>query len=185
MSCAIKTERTAMASMLEVYPASHDVALEGVMRVIDLIAGNPRITEEDAVAAMMRDGIGEVDAELLIRFVPCGLSFALLKLMGLSKFPSTFQVQNIRSQWVELPLAAEHYFSVALSVGHRLMTEGYTERITKETFRAVTMRSAEMNAVNNYFQSGGTREGLVGGTLGSPTIIGITAEQIAASRHIA
>ena len=131
------------------------------------------------------DGIGEVDAEVLIRFVPCGLSFALLKLMGLNKFPSTFQVQDSRGQWVELPLAAEHYFSVALSVGYTVTTEGYTKRISKETFQTVSRRSAEMNAVNNYFQSGGTRRGLAGSTLGPPTFIGITAEQIRASRRIA
>ena len=96
-----------MASSLEVYPASHDVALEGVMRVIDLISARPDITDEDAIASLVRDGIGVVDAELLIRFVPCGLAFALLKLMGLSKFPSTFQVKDSLGQWVKLPLAAD------------------------------------------------------------------------------
>ena len=81
----------------------------------------------------MRDGIGDVDAELLIRFVPSALSFALLKLMGLSKFPSTFQVQNNAGQWVEMPLATEHYFSTALGVGYDVTTRGYTERVSKET----------------------------------------------------
>jgi len=174
-----------MASTFEVYPASHDVALERVMRVIDLIGARPDITDEDAVALLVRDGIGDVDAELLVRFVPIGLAFALLKLMGLSKFPSIFQVQDSGGKWVELPLAAEHYFSVALSVGYDVTTMGYTERISKATFQAVSMRSAEMNAVNNYFDSGGTREGLAGSTLGPPTFIGIKAEQIAASRKIA
>jgi hypothetical protein len=174
-----------MASTLEVYPASHDVALERVMRVIDLIGAHPDISDEGAIASLVRDGIGDVDAELLIRLVPCGLAFALLKLMGLSKFPSTFQVQDSDGQWVELPLASEHYFSVALSVGYAVTTEGYTDRISKTTFQAVSMRGAEMNAVNNYFESGGTCEGLAGSTLGPPTFIGIKAEQIAASRRIA
>ncbi len=171
-----------MASTPTVYPASHDEALERVMRVIDLIAARPDITDEEAVAALMRDGIGEVDAELLIRFVPCGLSFALLKLLGLSKFPSMYQVQDAAGQWVELPLAAEHYFSTALGVGYDVTTRGYTERVSKAVFQAATLRSAEMNAVNQYFESGGTREGLAGGTLSPPTFIGLTAEQIAAGR---
>jgi hypothetical protein len=171
-----------MASTPTVYPASHEEALERVMRVIDLIAARPNLTDEEAVAALVRDGVGEVDAELLTRFVPCALAFALLKLMGLTKFPSTYQVQNSAGRWVDLPLAAEHYFSVALGVGYDITTRGYTERISKPAFQAVTMRSAEMNAVNQYFESGGTREGLAGSTLGSPTLIGITAEQIAASR---
>jgi hypothetical protein len=171
-----------MASTQAVYPASHEEALERVMRVIDLIAARPDIADEEAVAALVRDGVGEVDPELLIRFVPCALSFALLKLMGLSKFPSTYQVQNSAGQWVELPLAAEHYFSTALGVGYDVTTRGYTERISKAVFQAVTLRSAEMHAVNQYFESGGTREGLAGSALGPPTLIGITAEQITASR---
>jgi hypothetical protein len=171
-----------MESTPAVYPASHDEALERVMRVIDLFGAHPDIADEEAVAALVRDGIGEVDAELLIRFVPCGLSFALLKRLGLAKFPSTYQVQDAAGQWVELPLAAEYYFSAALGVGYDVTTRGYTERVSKAVFEAATLRSAEMNAVNQYFESGGTCEGLAGGTIGPPTFIGLTAEQIAAAR---
>jgi hypothetical protein len=152
------------------------------MRVIDLFGAQPDLSDEDAVAALVRDGVSEVDAELLVRFVPCGLSFALLRLLGLTKFPSTYQVQNAAGQWVELPLADEHYFSTALGVGYDVTTRGYSERVSKAVFQAATLRSAEMGAVNKYFESGGTREGLARSTLGSPTFIGLTAEQIAASR---
>ena len=164
------------------YPASHDEALSRVMQVVDLIAAQPDISDEDAVAALVREGFGEVDAELLVRFLPCGMSFALLKLLGLTKFPSTFRVKKGSGGWVELPLAAEHYFSAALGVGHDVTTHGYTERITKEVFTALTRRSAEMHAINQYFESSGTREGLAASTLGPPTLISITAEQIAANR---
>lgn len=164
------------------YPASHEEALSRVMQVVDLIAAQPDISDADAVAALVHEGVGEVDAELLVRFVPCGMSFALLKLLGVTKFPSTFQVQDGSGGWVELPLAAEHYFCTALAIGYDGTNRGYTDRITKEVFTAVTIRSAEMNAVNNYFESGGTREGLAESTLGPPTFIGITKEQITASR---
>lgn len=167
---------------MTVHPAQHDAAVARVMRVVDLIAAQPHITDEDAVAALVRDGVGEVDAELLIRFVPCGMSFALLRLLGLTKFPSTFQVQDATGRWVELPLSREHYFTAALGVGYDVTTRGYTARVTKEVFTAVTLRSAEMNTVNQYFESGGTREGLADSSLGPPTFIGITAEQIAGSR---
>jgi hypothetical protein len=171
-------------SMDSAYPVSHNEALQRVMRVIDLIAARPDIADKDVVAALVREGVGEVDAELLIRFVPCAMSFALLKLMGLSKFPSTFQVQDNSGQWVEMPLAAEHYFSAALSVGYDVTTRGYTERVSRETFQALILRSAEMNAVNQFFEAGGTADELAGSTLGPPTLIGITIEQIAASRQI-
>ena len=164
------------------HPASHDEAVARVLQVVDLMAARPDISDEDVVAALVRDGVGEVDAELLVRFVPCGMAFALLRLAGLKEFPSTFQIKNAAGGWVELPLSTEHYFSAALVVGFDVTTRGYTDRITKEVFTTVTMRSAEMNAVNRYFESEGTREGLAGSTFSPPTFIGITAEQIAASR---
>lgn len=167
------------------YPSSHGEALERVMQLIDLIASRPDLDDEDAVAALVHGGVGEVDAELLVRFVPSALSFALLKRVGLSKFPSTFQVRDHPGRWVEMPLAAEHYFTAALGVGYEVTTRGYTERVSEETFRALTLRSAEMNALNKFFEAGNTAEELAGATLGPPTLIGVTAEQIAASRRTA
>jgi len=154
------------------------------MRVIDLLGAQPQLSDEDAVAALMRGGVGEVDAELLVRFVPCGLAFALLKLMGLTKFPSTYSVKNAAGQWVQLPLAAEHYFSAALGVGHDVTTRGFTKRVSKSVFQAVALRSAEMDVLNQYFESGGTREGLARGALSPPTFIGLSAEQIDAGRQL-
>lgn len=172
-----------MASTPEGYPLSHDLALQHVMRVVDLIAAHPASTDEELKAELVRDGIGEVDAGLLIWFVPCAMSFALLKLMGMTKFPSMFQVKSDNGQWVESPLASEHYFTAALTTGYLVTTQGYSDRISKETFQAVTSRSAEMNAVNRFFEAGHTIEELAGSSLGSPTLIGITLEQIVASRQ--
>jgi hypothetical protein len=171
-----------MVSSPKVYPGSHHIAVERVMRVIDLIAARRDISDEDVVVALVEEGIDEVDAELLVRFVPCAFSFALLKLLGVGIFPSTYQVQNSAGQWVEFPLSAEHYFSAALGVGYEVTTHGYTERVSKATFEALTLRSVEMRAVNEYFRSGGTREELAGSTIDPPTFLGVTAEKISANR---
>lgn len=172
----------AKASTTAVYPVSHEEAFDCVMRVVDLIAACPEISDEELVARLMQNGVAKVDAELLVVFVPCAFSFALLKLMGLSNFPSTYQVQNNKGKWVEFPLAAEHYFTAALGVGHDIATRGYTERVNKAAFQAVSMRSAEMDAINKYFDAGGTREGLAGTTVGPSSLLSLTAEQIVASR---
>ncbi len=165
------------------FPASHDDALAGVLRVVDLIADRPDRTADELVETLVRDGVGEVDAELLVRFVPVAFSFALLKLMGLSKFPSTFCVSDASGEWVEMPMAAEHYFSAALYLGYEVTTYGYTDRIRKQTFRAITMRSAEMDAVNRFLEAGHTLKDLAGGTMSRPFFVGVTAEQIVASRR--
>ncbi|NUQ13294.1 MAG: hypothetical protein HUU26_13355 [Gemmatimonadaceae bacterium] len=85
------------------------------MRVIDLLGAQPQMSDEDAEAVLVQGGVGAADAFLLIRLVPCGLAFAMLKRMGLTKLPSTYAVVNAAGEWVQLPLATEHYFSTALA----------------------------------------------------------------------
>lgn len=165
-----------------VYPPSHEEALERVLLVVDLLAARPGLTDDEVVSALVGVGISELDSELLLGFVPTAFAFALLRLMGVKNFPSTYGVQNGAGQWVELPLAAEHYFTAALEVGDDVTVRGYTRRINKAAFTAVVMRSAEIAAVNRYFAAGGTREGLAGSTLSPLMFIRITAEQIGASR---
>ena len=153
------------------------------MSVIDLIAAQPETPDEFVVATLMQDGVGKVDAELLVRLVPCALTFALAKLMGVSSFPSTYCVYNAADQLAELPLAEEHYFTAALGVGYEITTHGYTERISKEVFRHITLRSAEMDAINKFFKAGHSVKDLVGSCLRTPILPGVTAEEIDGSRQ--
>jgi hypothetical protein len=164
------------------HSASHNETLMRVVSVIDLIAARHDITDHEIIVALVESGVGELDAEVLVRFVPCAFAFALLKLMGLNSFPSTFRVYNAAGELVELPLALEHCFTAALSVGYEVITQGYTPRISKETFQAVTQRSAEMDAVNKYFEAGNTLEELKGARIAAPILIGPTAEQLGARR---
>jgi hypothetical protein len=136
-----------MASRPAFYPDSHARALERVMRVIDLIAGRPDITDEEAVAALMREGVGEVDVVDRVRAVRS--VFRTVEAYGDRQFPSSCQVRNCAGQWVELRLANEHYFSAALGVGQDVTTRGYTEPVSKETFQAVISRSARFAPSTN------------------------------------
>ena len=173
-----------MVSTPSIHPNSHAEAVEIVLRVIDLIGARSDITDGELVEALMQSGVGKVDAELVIHFVPCAMSFALLKLMGVAKFPRAYRVYNSARELVEFPLEAEHFFTAALCLGYDITTQGYTERISKATFQAVTLRSAEMDAVNQFFKAGHTREEFVGSSVGVPIFYGITAEQIVASRKL-
>ncbi len=170
-----------MARSTAPYPPDHEVALGRVLRVVDIIAAEPTIDDDAVVAALVAEGVGPVDAELLVRFVPCAMSFGLLKQLGVAKFPSTYLLRAESGRWVERPLAAEHYFTAALQLGFDIVTRGYTERVGREAFQTVTLRSAEMDAANKALEAGG-EGGLTGGTIGPPALIGITPEQVAASR---
>jgi hypothetical protein len=149
--------------------------------VVDIIAAEPTIDDDAVVARLVGEGVGPVDAELLVRFVPCAMSFGMLKKLGVANFPSTYLLRAESGRWVEQPLAAEHYFTAALQLGFDIVTHGYTERVGREAFQTVTLRSAEMDAANKALESGG-EGGLTGATIGTPALLGITLEQVASSR---
>jgi hypothetical protein len=73
-----------MASRPAFYPDSHARALERVMRVIDLIAGPPDTTTRRRSPPSRERASARWT--LLIAFVPCALSFAVLKRMGIGNF---------------------------------------------------------------------------------------------------
>ena len=168
-----------MPSFTAPYPPDHAVALGRVLRVVDIIAAEPEIDDDVVVARLIGDGVGTVDAELLVRFVPSAMSFGLLRQLGVAKFPSVYLLRTASGRWVEFSLATEHYFTSALQLGHDIVTQGYTERVGREAFQAVTLRSAEMDAANKALFAGSE---LAGSTVGPPTLLGITPDEDVASR---
>jgi hypothetical protein len=161
------------------YPASHSRASDRVLTVVDLIGERPDRSDDDIVQALVRDGVAKVDAELLVRFVPAAFTWVLLRKMGVSSFPCTFIVYDREQRPVELPIASEHYFTSALLIAYDVTTHGFSARISRAAFESVVSRSAEMAAANKALEAG---EDLAGGTRGPPVLLGITAEEIAASR---
>jgi hypothetical protein len=161
------------------YPVNHSVAAERVLRVVDLIAAAPDQSDDELVAAMVQEGAAKVDAELLVRFLPIAFSWAVFAKMGVSSFPGTFVVFDQEERPVEMPIAGEHYFTAALLIARDVTTNGFSDRISRPTFESIIARSAEMNAANNALAAG---RQLAGGVLAPPVLMGITAEDISASR---
>jgi hypothetical protein len=127
------------------------------------------------VAQLVDEGIGKVDAELLVLLVPIGLGFAFLKQMGVDQFPSFYAVSSNSGKTVLFPLALEHDFTAALALD-------WGEH-SREILQIVAERSAEMDAAHKALANG--RESLAGSRIGTPTIFAVTAEQIRASRKSA
>jgi hypothetical protein len=162
-----------------VYPSEHGVAAERVLRLVDRIAAGPGRSDNELVGALVGEGVGKVDAELLVRFVPIAFTWAVLKKMGAVGFPSTFVVLDREGRAVEMPISREHYFTAALGVAMDVTTNGFSERVGREVFEAIIMRSAEMNAVGKMAAAG---KSVAGSRVLSPTLLGITAEEILAGR---
>jgi len=161
------------------YPPSHDLAMERVLLTVNHLRSDPEIDDEILANALQNQGVPRVDAELLVLFVPIAFTWAILKKMGVSSFPSTYLVANCNDQTVELPISREHYFSTALHLAHHTTEYGYTDAVTRDGFEAIIARSAEMNAANKALREGAD---IAGSTVGPPYILSVTAEAIAESR---
>jgi hypothetical protein len=172
-----------VARAIILYPPDHGLALARVMRVIDVIVGRPDIRDDEVVALLVGEGVGRVDAELLIRFVPSALSYPVLKRLGVTSGFSFYIVRSVKGRVVHMPLANEHYFMAALAWAEGVFAqEPATRQINLDQFHAVAGRSGEMECANKLLGSHGP-DGLRGATVGPAVLFGITADEIAASRR--
>lgn len=165
------------------YPPDHAIALARALCVFDIIAARPDIPDEEVIARLADEGIDPVDAELLVRFVPCAMSYPVLKRMGATSLPSHCIVRRRSGGIVHLPLEAEHYFTAALAWAEWLFTMDPAARpVSLEAFSAVTARSPALNAANQLLESDGP-DALRGALFGPLALSGLTAEQIESSRE--
>lgn len=129
------------------YPPEHAVAIARVLRVFDIIAAHPTMTDEEVIRQLINEGIEPVDAKLLVGFVPCALSYPFLAAWGLTYFPHHYSVRNKRGKLVFLPLESEHYFTAALQWAQDLFSlEPSARPVSLEAYWAVASRSPLLDA---------------------------------------
>jgi hypothetical protein len=163
------------------YPEDQELARTRVRRVIDIIAARLDISDAEVVAQLVAEGVGAVDAQLLVWFVPCAVSIPVLKQMGLATFQYAYLVKTASGRVILRPLEPERYFTSALEWVDRLLALAPEARpLSLDAFWALVRRSPLFDAAERLKASSGP-EALRGAAAG-PLVLGITAEQIAASR---
>ncbi|MDW8244653.1 MAG: hypothetical protein RMJ88_15710 [Thermogemmata sp.] len=165
------------------YPPDHALALARVLHVFNIIAARPEISDEEIIGMLVEEGIEPVDAVLLVCFVPCAMSYSVVKRMGATNLPTHYMVRNQSGRTVLLPLEAEHYFTAALAWAEEILAMPRERRpVSLEAFNAVVHRSAVLNAAERFLESYGPDA--LQGAVSSPLVVcGITAELIKASRR--
>jgi hypothetical protein len=172
-----------MGRTIVLYPPDHALALTRALHVFDIIAARPEISDEEVIAMLVEEGIDPVDAVLLVGFVPCAMSYPVVKRMGATGLSSHYMVRKQSGRTVLLPLEAEHYFTAALAWAEEILAMPRERRpVSLEAFNAVVHRSPVLNAAERFLESFGPDA--LQGALSSPLVVcGITAEQIKASRR--
>ncbi len=171
-----------MARAIDLYPPDHALALAHVLRVVGIIAARPEILDDEVVAQLVSEGVGQVDAKLLVLFVPRALSYPLLRRLGVTSFQNIYVVRTAAGRVVNMRFEAEHYFTAALAWAEGLFNlEEAARPISRDAYMAVAGRSAEIGCANQMLDRYGPA-GCRGSVIGPQVLCEITAEQIAASR---
>ncbi len=163
----------------EIYPSSHEVALERVLSTVRHWHENREIDDEELAEFLQAQGIPKVDAKLLVLYVPMAFAWAICRKMGVSQFPNYLVLADRDGNPVEMPVSREHYFLAALQVGLDVTENGFTEEITREGFEAILIKSADFDALNNALMDG---KSIQGSRLDPPIILGVTSEEVTESR---
>lgn len=148
---------------------------EGVLNYLDALRDNPASSDED-LHTLLAQKHNDLNAQLLIRFVPIAFAFAFIKHMGVKKFPLVFKAQKADKTWQNLLLEHEPIFNVALRLGLNVVEKGYIPRLDQALFEAVLSRSAEMEVVNKALSDGMPIEQLQASEINAPALLGVDAD---------
>jgi len=107
-------------------------------------------------------------------FVPIAFAWPVLRRIGVETFPTTYRVGTRDEKKIELPLADEPYFAIAHEIAKQAMADGASGDMSLAQYQAVVRRSGEWQAVSAALAQ---NISIKGGTLGSPLILRLTADE--------
>jgi hypothetical protein len=97
---------------------------------------------------LAKSGLGRTDSDVAIELIVTAFGWAILRRMGVEKFPSVFIIEQPGGEQVELNVADSHLFTAALGLASELLESGYTANLPKEGVAAIIAESAEVGAVS-------------------------------------
>jgi hypothetical protein len=132
-------------------------------------------TENFIISTLARELGDNLTARMIYYFLPITFGWALLKKMGVEKFPSTFKLLDKKNNEVEFNVSEQNMFMGSLTLAFNTFEYGYTEKVTQEVVTELINRSAEVDAANRALNAGSE---IKGASLQSTLIHSIRAEEL-------
>jgi hypothetical protein len=157
------------------FDIDHATAHQAVLDTINLMAAHAQASEDEIVALLQQQGYSRIAAEKLNAMVPSGLSWVVLKRLGVASLPNHFILYDDDEQEVKVPVATQHFFTAALHLSYSTFEHGWSEVLPRDVFESVVNRSAEMSIVFDVLNAG---ESLEGTTLSPVQLLRISAQEM-------
>lgn len=105
---------------------------------------------DDAIDLLVKDGFTRVAASLRADLIPMAFGWALLKKMGVEKFPSEISLSDTKEV---AKVLESHIFTAALSVAFDVFQNGYNDIFSQQVVEMIISHSAEVDALNRALNS--------------------------------
>lgn len=105
---------------------------------------------DNAIDLLVEKGFSNLAAALRVDLVPIAFGWALLKKMGVQKFPSDFDLSDTGEK---IHVSNSHVFTAALSMALDVFQTGYTDIFSQRVVEMLIAHSAEVDALNNALNS--------------------------------
>ncbi|VTR93240.1 Uncharacterized protein OS=Pseudomonas protegens Cab57 GN=PPC_3785 PE=4 SV=1 [Gemmata massiliana] len=163
------------------YPPDHATALARALRVVEIVGARPESSNDEIVRQLVSEGVGAVDAELLVQLVPEALAWSVCRRLGATELLPYYSVSNARGKSVLFLLAEEHYFTAAVVWAEGVLNTPLEERPVSQAFIATVARSSINDAATRKMDQHGPDS--LRGCVFATALGGVTAEQIRESRR--
>jgi hypothetical protein len=127
-----------------------------LIRGIEIMGGASEGSDAELVARLKSAGFSARESELLVAFVPSAFARPVLENLGVTNFVELVSVPKKGGGTLEVELDSIPVFTQALGL---VRGNAHSSLVLPEHFKALAMRSAEVDAANNALNAGESLEG--------------------------
>jgi hypothetical protein len=140
----------------KLFQRQNTVTEQQVIMAAEIIAATMAETEPAQVAALMRSGFDEGQANRFVAFLPLAFSRPILEKLGIRKFSPTISVPTEGGGSFQVKLGRQPEFVAGLSLARE---HGRSGRMRPGVFKAIVSSSADIAVVSNALNAGADVKG--------------------------
>ena len=134
---------------------------ERFLRAIATMGSQVEGGDVEMSTALIDAGFGRLESDLLVALTPMAFSRPILEELGVNHFVDSVSAKNKHDQWVQVPLASLPIYAIALKMAREHRRTGVLDN---RIFKALALRSAELNAADKALNAGVNIKGATAAT---------------------
>jgi hypothetical protein len=135
-----------------------------LLQAVELLSKHTSLDDKSLVGELSNAGFSALEARLLVVLVPTAFSRPLLEKAGITSFAPSISAPTRAGGRVDIPLRTWPVYAEAVALAREHYRSGILDQ---DAYKRVTLRSAEVNALNKALNEG---EDVRGATIASAIV---------------